>query len=115
MPRADPTFHSADVIRFWLRNLDSAEKIEVLLFFFFFVPAVIPIEIVTRIIETRLVPVLPLPFQRLIVGSLLGYIYRILAIRVEALTLIFTARTRQVLLDGIEDIRALIGELEEDK
>ncbi len=113
MSRGDPTFNSADVIRFWLKNLDTAEKLEVLLFFFFYVPAVIPIELISRIIETRLIPVLPLPFQRLIVSSLLGYIYRILAIRVEALTLIFTPRTRQVLLDGIDDIRGLITEIEE--
>ena len=111
MSRGDPTFNSADVIRFWLKNLDTAEKLEVLLFFFFYVPAVIPIELISRIIETRLIPVLP--FQRLIVSSLLGYIYRILAIRVEALTLIFTPRTRQVLLDGIDDIRGLITEIEE--
>ncbi len=114
MSRLDQTFDSSDLIRIWLNNLESDERMEVFLFFFFFVPAVLPIEIILRIIETLLVQIIPFGLQRTIVSALIRYMRNILSLRVEALVLIFTARTRAVLLKGIEQIRGMTNELEED-
>lgn len=41
MARIDPSFNAGDIIRLWYKNLDSDERKEVLLFFWFIVPGLL--------------------------------------------------------------------------
>ena len=110
MPRNDPTFRAADIVRFWCKNLDPQDQLEVFIFFVLFVPAVAPVEVFAAKIEQHVLRLVP---ARQIVRILLRFFPRVVRLRTEILVLLLRPALRAVVRDCLEDIRQVTGERRE--
>ena len=113
LPRKDPTFHAADIVRFWCKNLDPQEQLEVFVFFVLFVPAVAPVEVFAAKIEQHVLRLVPARPARQIVRILLRFFPRVVWLRTEILVLLLRPALRAVVRDCLEDIRQVTGERRE--
>ncbi len=113
MSRKDPTFRAADRVRFWCKNLDPQEQLEVFIFFVLFVPAVAPVEVFAAKIEQHVLRLVPARPARQIVRILLRFFPRVIRLRTDILVLLLRPALRAVVRDCLEDIRQVTGERRE--
>ncbi len=113
LPRMDPTFRAADIVRFWCKNLDPQEQLEVFIFFVLFVPAVAPVEVFAAKIEQHVLRLVPARPARQIVRILLRFFPRVIRLRTDILVLLLRPALRAVVRDCLEDIRQVTGERRE--
>ncbi len=113
LSRKDSTFCAADIVRFWCKNLDPQEQLEVFVFFVLFVPAVAPVEVFAAKIEQHVLRLVPARPARQIVRILLRFFPRVIRLRTDILVLLLRPALRAVVRDCLEDIRQITGERRE--